>query len=100
MSASSSTAEALRSTVGPIPKTMRAGVYREKGIVRVEEVPVPKVADGEVLIKVVPCGICGTEIKNIYHPNVPPPHILCEEIAVTVLATGPSLTTWLSGARG
>jgi len=26
--------------LGPIPKTMRAGVYREKGIVRVEEVPV------------------------------------------------------------
>ena len=29
--------------LGPIPKTMRAGVYREKGIVRVEEVPVPEV---------------------------------------------------------
>ena len=25
-------------TLGPIPKTMRAGVFREKGIVRVEEV--------------------------------------------------------------
>ena len=30
-------------TLGPIPKTMRAGVYREKGIVCVEEVPVPEV---------------------------------------------------------
>ncbi len=39
-------------TLRPVPKTMRAGVYREKGIVRVEEVPVPEVGAGEVLIKV------------------------------------------------
>ena len=37
-------------TLGPVPKTMRAGVYREKGVVRVEEVPVPEVRDSEVLI--------------------------------------------------
>jgi len=49
---------------GAIPKTMRAGVYREKGIVRVEEVPVPEVGDGEVLIKVAACGVCGTDIKK------------------------------------
>ncbi len=33
------------SSRGPVPKTMRAGVYREKGIVRVEEVPVPEVGE-------------------------------------------------------
>jgi len=53
--------------VGPVPKTMRAGVYREKGIVRVEEVPVPEMGDGEVLIKVAACGVCGTDIKKIFH---------------------------------
>ncbi len=40
-----------------IPKTMRAGVYREQGVVRVEEVPVPEVGSNEVLIKVANCGI-------------------------------------------
>jgi L-iditol 2-dehydrogenase len=49
-----------------IPKTMRAGVFREKGIVRVEEVPVPEVRDREVLIRVAACGICGTDIKKIF----------------------------------
>jgi len=85
--------EALR-TLGPVPKTMRAGVYREKGIVRVEEVPVPEVGDGEVLIKVAACGICGTDIKKIFHRYVEPPQILGHELAGTVVAVGRGITKW------
>jgi L-iditol 2-dehydrogenase len=91
-------AESLR-TLGPIPKTMRAGVYREKGIVRVEEVPVPEVSDGEVLIKVAACGICGTDIKKIFYAYVPPPQILGHELAGTVVATGRGVTKWKPGDR-
>ena len=71
-----------------MPKTMRAGVYREKGVVRVEEVPVPEVGDGEVLIKVAACGICGTDIKKIFQRYVEPPQILGHELAGTVVAIG------------
>jgi L-iditol 2-dehydrogenase len=85
--------------LGPIPKTMRAGVYREKGIVRVEEVPVPEVADGEVLIKVAACGICGTDIKKIFHAYVPPPQILGHELAGTVVAVGRGVAKWKLGDR-
>src|SRR6202158_1230153 len=85
--------------VGPIPKTMRAGVYREKGIVRVEEVPVPEVGDGEVLIKVAACGICGTDIKKIFHAYVPPPQILGHEVAGTVVAVGRGVAKWKLGDR-
>ncbi len=85
--------------LGPIPKTMRAGVYREKGIVRVEEVPVPEVADGEVLIKVAACGICGTDIKKIYHAYVAPPQILGHELAGTVVAVGRGVAKWKLGDR-
>jgi L-iditol 2-dehydrogenase len=91
-------AETLR-TLGPVPKTMRAGVYREKGIVRVEEVPVPEVSDGEVLIKVAACGICGTDIKKIFHAYVAPPQILGHELAGTVVATGRGVTKWKPGDR-
>jgi L-iditol 2-dehydrogenase len=90
--------EALR-TLGPIPKTMRAGVYRQKGIVRVEEVPVPEIADGEVLIKVAACGICGTDIKKIFHAYVEPPQILGHELAGTVVAVGRGVTKWKPGGR-
>jgi L-iditol 2-dehydrogenase len=85
--------------LGPIPKTMRAGVYREKGIVRVEEVPVPEVGDGEVLIKVAACGICGTDIKKIFQRYVEPPQILGHELAGTVVAVGRGVTKWQPGDR-
>jgi L-iditol 2-dehydrogenase len=86
-------------TLGPIPKTMRAGVFREKGIVRVEEVPVPEVRDHEVLIKVAACGICGTDIKKIFQRYVEPPQILGHELAGTVVAVGRGVTKWKLGDR-
>ena len=86
-------------TLGPVPKTMHAGVYREKGIVRVEEVPVPDVGDGEVLIKVAACGICGTDIKKIFQAYVNPPQILGHELAGTIVAVGPGVTKWKLGDR-
>jgi len=85
--------------LGPIPKTMRAGVYREKGIVRVEEVPVPEVRHDEVLIKVAACGICGTDIKKIFQGYVEPPQILGHELAGTVVAVGRGVTKWKPGDR-
>src|SRR5271170_1858409 len=75
--------------LGPIPKTMRAGVFREKGIVRVEEVH----------IKVAACGICGTDIKKIFHRYVDPPQILGHELAGTVVAVGPGVRKWTPGDR-
>jgi L-iditol 2-dehydrogenase len=86
-------------TLGPIPKTMRAGVYREKGLVRVEEVPVPEVKEGEVLIKVAACGVCGTDTKKIFHRYVEPPQILGHELAGTVVAVGRGVTKWKIGDR-
>ena len=98
MSGTGTMIEAVR-TLGPIPKTMRAGVYRDKGIVRVEEVPVPEVGDNEVLIKVAACGICGTDIKKIFYAYVPPPQILGHELAGTVVAVGRGVTKWKLGDR-
>ena len=86
-------------TLGVIPKTMRAGVYRDKGVVRVEEVPVPEVGDGEVLIKVAACGVCGTDIKKIFHRYVEPPQILGHELAGTVVAVGRGVRKWRLGDR-
>jgi L-iditol 2-dehydrogenase len=85
--------------LGPIPKTMQAGVYRGKGVVRVEEVPVPEVHDGEVLIKVAACGVCGTDIKKIFYGYVEPPQILGHEVAGTVVAVGRGVTKWKLGDR-
>src|ERR1700720_4677693 len=98
MTRTETTLESMR-TLGPIPKTMRAGVYRDKGVVRVEEVPVPEVGEGEVLIKVAACGICGTDIKKIFQRYVEPPQILGHELAGTVVAVGRGVTKWTPGDR-
>ena len=98
MSTTPSLTESAR-TVGPIPKTMRAGVYRDKGVVRVEEVPVPEVGANEILIKVAACGVCGTDIKKIFQRYVEPPQILGHELAGTVVATGPGVTKFAPGDR-
>jgi L-iditol 2-dehydrogenase len=98
MSGTRTTLEAAQA-LGPIPKTMRAGVYRGKGVVRVEEMPVPEVGTGEVLIKVAACGVCGTDIKKIFHAYVTPPQILGHELAGTVVAVGRGVTKWKSGDR-
>jgi L-iditol 2-dehydrogenase len=98
MSRPTTAAEHLE-TLGPIPKTMRAGVFREKGVVRIEQVPVPEVGDREVLIKVAACGICGTDIKKIFHRYVEPPQILGHELAGTVVAIGRGVSRWELGDR-
>jgi L-iditol 2-dehydrogenase len=98
MTATPSLTESPR-TRGPLPRTMRAGVYRDKGVVRVEEVPVPEIGANEVLIRVAACGICGTDIKKIFQRYVEPPQILGHELAGTVVATGPGVTKFRPGDR-
>jgi L-iditol 2-dehydrogenase len=83
----------------PIPATMRAAVYRGKGRIVVEDVPVPRIAEGEALIRVAACGICGTDIKKIEHGFVAAPQIFGHEVSGTVVAVGAGVTRWKAGDR-
>ena len=82
-----------------VPATMRAAVYRGKGKVVVETVPVPAIGAGEVLIRVGTCGICGTDLKKIEHGFVPAPQIFGHEVSGTVVAIGAGVTKWKPGDR-
>ena len=46
---------------------MHAAVYKGDGAVEVEEVPVPTIGPGEMLVRVEACGICHTDLKKIEH---------------------------------
>lgn len=81
------------------PGRMRAGVYRGKGQVVVEHVPVPEIGEGEVLFRVAACGICGTDIKKIQHGFIAPPQILGHELAGTVVRAGRGVTKFKPGDR-
>ena len=44
---------------------MKAAVYRAAGRLAVEDIPVPEIGPGELLVRVEACGVCGTDIKKI-----------------------------------
>lgn len=88
------------SEYGPaLPQQMRAGVYLGPGRVVTECVPVPKITDGEVLIRVAACGICGTDLKKIQHGFVAPTQIFGHEVAGTIVAVGRGVRRWKEGDR-
>jgi L-iditol 2-dehydrogenase len=78
---------------------MRAAVYRGRGLVRVESVPVPEIGPGEVLIKVDACGVCPTDIKKIGQGLLDPPRIFGHEIAGTIARVGPAVAGFRVGQR-
>jgi L-iditol 2-dehydrogenase len=88
-----------RETAHRKPAQMRAGVYRGKGRVVVESVPIPEIGEGEVLFRVAACGICGTDIKKIHHGFIAPPQILGHELAGTVVKVGRGVKKFKSGDR-
>jgi L-iditol 2-dehydrogenase len=70
------------------PKTMHAAVWHGGSEIGIEEVPVPRISAGELLVRVEACGICPTDIKKIDLDLVKPPVILGHEIAGRVVAAG------------
>ena len=78
---------------------MLAAVYRGPGILRIEEVPVPEVSPGEMLVRVDACGVCGTDIKKIQRGLLPGPRIFGHEIAGTVARVGAGLSRFREGDR-
>jgi L-iditol 2-dehydrogenase len=80
-------------------RKMRAAVYRGPSKISLEMVPVPKIADGEILLRVHTCGVCGTDLKKIEYGLVPPPRIFGHEIAGTVVETGSKVTRFKVGDR-
>lgn len=88
-----------RETAHKTAGQMRAGVYRGKGRVVVESVPVPEIGEGEVLLRVAACGICGTDIKKIHHGFIAPPQILGHELGGTVVKVGRGVTKFKPGDR-
>ena len=78
---------------------MRAAVYRGVDDVRVESIPIPRIGPGELLIKIVACGVCATDIKKIASGLVDPPRIFGHEMAGIVTVVGAGVTEYKQGDR-
>ncbi len=83
-----------------VPSEMTAAVLYAPCDLRVERVPVPQPAEGQVLIRVGACGVCGSDVprvmtKGTYSFPLIPGH----EFAGVVAAAGPHVHGWREGDR-
>jgi len=90
---------ALESMVEQIPATMKAAVYRGVNDVRLEEVPVPEIGPGELLVRVHTCGICGTDLKKILTGSHSGPRIFGHETSGVVAKVGAGVREYAAGDR-
>jgi L-iditol 2-dehydrogenase len=82
-----------------IPATMLAAVYRGVNDVRLETVPVPAIASGELLLRVHTCGVCGTDLKKIASGSHSAPRIFGHETSGAVAAVGAGVKKFQPGDR-
>jgi len=78
---------------------MRAAVYRGPSKIFVEQIPIPEIGDGEILVRIYACGVCGTDLKKIEYGLVPPPRVFGHEMAGVVAKTGAGVTKFKVGDR-
>jgi L-iditol 2-dehydrogenase len=78
---------------------MRAAVYRGVNDVRLEEVPVPEIGPGEILVRVHTCGICGTDLKKIATGSHSAPRIFGHETSGIVAKVGDGVRKFSVGDR-
>jgi len=69
---------------------MKAAVFMGPENMEVKEAPRPECGEGEVLLAVKACAICGTDGRIYYHgqKNVVPPHIIGHEIVGEIAEVG------------
>ena len=78
---------------------MAAAVYVGDGNVEVQRIPVPDLHDGEALIEISHCGICGTDLHLVLERYARPGSVLGHEWAGTIAALGAGAGNWEPGDR-
>jgi len=81
-----------------IPKTQRVAVYYNNRDVRIEERPVPRIGPGEILVKILASGICGSDVLEWYRIKKAP-IVLGHEIAGEIVRVGEGVTKHKVGDR-
>jgi propanol-preferring alcohol dehydrogenase len=82
---------------------MKAAVFHgsETGL-RIEDIPIPRIADDQILVKVAACGVCHTDLHYLEH-GVPtfkkPPVVLGHEASGVVDQVGGKVTNVKQGER-
>jgi len=77
---------------------MRVAMYYNNNDVRVEEIPTPQIGPGELLVKVMASGICGSDVMEWYRIKKAP-LVLGHEIAGEIVEIGEGVDRHTVGER-
>ena len=77
---------------------MRVAMYYNNQDVRLEELPTPKIGPGEILVKVLASGICGSDVMEWYRIKKAP-LVLGHEIGGEIVETRESVERYKVGDR-
>jgi L-iditol 2-dehydrogenase len=73
-------------------------MYYNNRDVRVEEMPVPEIGPGEILVKAYASGVCGSDVMEWYRIKKAP-RVLGHEIAGEIAETGENVSKYKKGDR-
>ncbi|MFH1773900.1 MAG: zinc-dependent dehydrogenase [Methanobacteriota archaeon] len=77
---------------------MRIAMYYSNKDVRLEEMPIPKIGAGELLVKVMASGICGTDVMEWYRIKRAP-LVLGHEVTGEIVEVGEGVERYKVGDR-
>jgi len=77
---------------------MRVAMYYNNKDVRLEELPKPKIGPGELLVKVMACGICGSDVLEWYRVKRAP-RVLGHEATGKIVEVGKGVEHYRVGDR-
>ena len=97
--AAAAAAATAQTASGEVPDIQRAAVYRGPDDVRTERIEVPLPGEGEVLVRIDTCGICGTDLKKIHTGSHAAPRVFGHEMAGTIAAVGAAVRGFSVGDR-
>lgn len=77
---------------------MKVAMYYNNKDIRIEEMPKPTIGPGEILVKVISSGICGSDVLEWYRIRKAP-LVLGHEIAGDIIEVGANVTKYKAGDR-
>lgn len=77
---------------------MKVAVYHNNNDIRIEERSRPKINEGEILVKIMASGICGTDAMEWYRTKKGP-RVLGHEISGEIVEVGNNVTDFKPGDR-
>jgi L-iditol 2-dehydrogenase len=77
---------------------MRAAVHAGIGEIRLEACPAPRIGQGELLLRVLGCGLCGSDLAKLRAP-APRPAVLGHEVVGEVAEAGAGAGDFRAGER-